>query len=113
MDSKSLPSEKPGEQGHHEMASDDADSQGEGASGKNGEEGQDGQQGDGKSGQSDKPQNGEKQDSKNASESSSLMSKMKDAFQNLFSKAKPQQNQPGSAQQGKDQKSARRALASR
>jgi hypothetical protein len=34
------------------------------------------------------------------------MSKMKDAFQNLLSKAKPQQNQQGSAQQGKDQKSA-------
>jgi hypothetical protein len=32
------------------------------------------------------------------------MSKMKDAFQNLLSKAKPQQNQQGSPQQGKDQK---------
>jgi hypothetical protein len=106
MDSKSLPSQKPGEQDDHEMASDDADSQGDGASGKNGEESQDGQQGEGKSGQSDKRENGEKQDSKSASESSSLMSKMKDAFQNLLSKAKPQQNQPGSAQQGKDQKSA-------
>jgi hypothetical protein len=106
MDSKSFPIQKPAEQGDNEMASDDADSQGEGASGKNGEESQNGQQGDGKSGQSDKQQNGEKQDSKNASESSSLMSKMKDAFQNLLSKAKPQQNQQGSAQQGKDQKSA-------
>src|ERR1035441_3320168 len=34
----------------------------------------------------EKPQNGEKQDAKNASESSSLMSKLKDAFQNLLSK---------------------------
>ena len=33
------------------------------------------------------------------------MSKMKDAFQNLLSKAKPQQNQQGQSQQGKDQKS--------
>ena len=106
MDAKSIPIQKPGEQGDNEMASDDADSEGEAASGKNGEESQNGQQGDSKGGQSDKQQNGEKQDSKNASESSSLMSKMKDAFQNLLSKAKPQQNQQGSAQQGKDQKSA-------
>jgi hypothetical protein len=105
MDSKSFSVQKPGEQGDNEMASDDADSEGEGASGKNGEESQNGQQGDSKGGQSDKQQKGEKQDSKNASESSSLMSKMKDAFQNLLSKAKPQQNQQGSAQQGKDQKS--------
>lgn len=106
MDAKTIPIQKQDEQGDSEMASDDADSQGEGANGKNGEEGQDGQQGDSKSGKGDKQQNGEKQDSKNASESSSLMSKMKDAFQNLLSKAKPQQNQQGQAQQGKDQKSA-------
>jgi hypothetical protein len=106
MDAKAIPIQKPGEQGDNEMASDDAESQGEGANGKNGEESQDGQQGDSKGGQSDKQQNGEKPDSKNASESSSLMSKMKDAFQNLLSKAKPQQNQQGQAQQGKDQKSA-------
>jgi hypothetical protein len=105
MDAKSLPTQKPGEQGDNEMASDDSDSQGEGAASQNSEEGQDGQQGDSKGGQSDK-QNGDKQDAKNASESSSLMSKMKDAFQNLLSKAKPQQNQQGSPQQGKDQKAA-------
>jgi hypothetical protein len=34
------------------------------------------------------------------------MSKMKEAFQNLLSKAKPQQNQQGQTQPGKDQKSA-------
>ncbi len=105
MDTKSLPMPKAAEQRDNEMASDDGDSQGEGASDKNGEESQDGQ-GDGKSGQSDKQQNGDKQDAKNASETSSLMSKMKDAFQNLLSKAKPQQNQQGSPQPGKDQKSA-------
>ena len=105
MDTKSLPSQKPGEQSDNEMASDDADSQNEGAQGKNGEESQDGQPGDSKNGQGDKQQNSEKQDSKNATESSSLMSKMKDAFQNLLSKAKPQQNQQGQSQQGKDQKS--------
>jgi hypothetical protein len=105
MDAKSIPIQKPGE-GDNEMASDDADSQGEDASGKSGEGSQDGQQGDSKGGKGEKPQNGEKPDAKNASESSSLMSKMKDAFQNLLSKAKPQQNQQGQAQQGKDQKSA-------
>ncbi|MCX6631979.1 MAG: hypothetical protein NTW28_30590 [Candidatus Solibacter sp.] len=102
MDAKSITIQKPGEQDDNEMASDDADSEGE-ASGKDGEESQNG---DGKSGKGEKSQNGEKQDSKNASESSSLLSKMKDAFQNLLSKAKSQQNQQTMAQQGKDQKSA-------
>src|SRR5450756_1577310 len=65
-----------------------------------------GQQGDSQGGKGEKPQNGEKPDVKNASESSSLMSKLKDAFQSLLSRAKPQQNQQGSPQQGKDPKSA-------
>jgi hypothetical protein len=104
MDAKSVPMQKPGERNDTEMASDDADSE-ESASGKNGDESQDGQQG-GKSAQSGKPQNGEKRDASNAGESSSLMNKLKDAFQNLLSKAKPRQSQQGSAQHGKDQKSA-------
>src|ERR1039457_4458601 len=95
--------QKPGERDDTQMASDDADSEGESANGKNGEESQDGQQGDSPSAQSGKPQNGEKREAGNAAESSSLMSKLKDAFQNLLSKAKPQQS---SAQHGKDQKSA-------
>jgi hypothetical protein len=106
MDAKSIPIQKPGEQGDNEMASDDADPEGESASAKNGEESQNGQQGDSQGGKGEKPQNGEKPDVKNASESSSLMSKLKDAFQSLLSRAKPQQNQPGSPQQSKDQKSA-------
>jgi len=106
MDAKSIPIQQPSEQGDNEMASDDADPEGESGSAKNGEEGQNGQQGDSKGGKGEKSQNGEKQDAKNASESSSLMNKLKDAFQNLLSKAKPQQNQQGSGQQGKDQKSA-------
>jgi hypothetical protein len=101
MDAKSVPMQKPGERNDTEMASDDADSEGESANGRNGEESQDG-----KSAQSGKPQNGEKRDASNAGESSSLMNKLKDAFQNLLSKAKPQQSQQGSAQHGKDQKSA-------
>ena len=106
MDAKSVPMQKPGERDDTQMASDDADSEGESANGKNGEESQDGQQGDSPSAQSGKPRNGEKREAGNASESSSLMSKLKDAFQNLLSKAKPQQSQQGSPQLGKDQKSA-------
>ena len=98
--------QKPGERNDTEMASDDADSEGESANGKNGEESQDGQQGGSKSAQSGKPQNGEKRDASTAGESSSLMNKLKDAFQNLLSKARPQQSQQGSAQPGKDRKSA-------
>jgi hypothetical protein len=106
MDAKSVPMQKAGERDDTQMAYDDADSDGEGANGKNGEESQDGQPGDSKSGNSGRQQNGEKRDPSNASESSSLMSKLKDAFQNLLSRARPQQNQQGSGQQGKDRKSA-------
>jgi hypothetical protein len=105
-DAKSVPMQKPGERNDTEMASDDADSEGESANGKNGEESQDGQQGGSKSAQSSKPQNGEKRDASNAGDSSSLMNKLKDAFQNLLSRAKPQQSQQGAPQHGKDQKSA-------
>jgi hypothetical protein len=105
MDARSIPIQKPGERADTEMASDDADSTGEG-NGKSGEESQSGQQGDAKSAQNGKLPNGEKQDPRNASESSSLMSKLKDAFQNLLSKTRPQQNQQGAPQQGKDQKTA-------
>jgi hypothetical protein len=104
VDSKSLPNQKPGEQSDSQMASDDSDSQND-AAGKNGEDSQDGQQGDSKAAPNDKQQNGEK-GAKDAGENSSLMSKMKEAFQNLLSKAKPQQNQQGQTQPGKDQKSA-------
>src|SRR5664279_2586195 len=69
MDAKSVPMQKPGERNDTEMASDDADSDGESANGKNGEESQDGQQGASKSAQSGKPQNGEKRDLSNAGES--------------------------------------------
>ena len=109
-DSKSSPGQKSSEQGDNQMASDDQDSQSEGNAGKSGEENQSGQQGDSKSGQSDKPQPGSKQDS-NANDNSSLMSKMKDAFQNLLSKVKPQQNQQGSPQQGNQEQNSRQGKA--
>jgi hypothetical protein len=104
MDAKSFAIPK-AEQRDNEMATDDAEADGESDSAQNGEESQDGQ-GDGKGSPSDKPQKGEKQDAKDAGDSSSLMSKLKDAFQNLLSKAKPQQNQQGSPQPGKDGKTA-------
>jgi len=106
-ESKSMPGQKSVEQqGDNQMASDDQeDAQSDAAGGKAGDENQNGQQGDSKSGQSEKQQNG-KQDSAN-NENSSLMSKMKDAFQNLMSKVKPQQNQQGAPQQGNQEQNSR------
>ena len=105
-EAKSIPGQKSSEQGDNEMASDDQDSQSDSNGGKAGDENQSGQQGDGKSGQSEKQQNGKQQDAANNNENSSLMSKMKDAFQNLMSKVKPQQNQQGAPQQGSPEQKA-------
>jgi hypothetical protein len=52
---------------------------------------------------SDKQNSGSK-DASNSSENSSLMSKVKDALQNIMSRMKPQQGQSGSQQQANDQK---------
>jgi hypothetical protein len=60
---------------------------------------QSGQQGDSK----DSKQGNSKQDANNSSENSSLMSKVKDAVQNLLSKMKPQQSQSGGQQQSGEQ----------
>jgi hypothetical protein len=60
-----------------------------------------GQQGNSK----DSKQGNSKQDANNSSENSSLMSKVKDAVQNLLSKMKPQQNQSGGQQQSGEQQS--------
>jgi hypothetical protein len=106
-DSKSAPGQKSSEQGDSQMASDDQDSQSDAKGGKEGDENQSGQQGDSKAGQSEKQQNGKHQDSANNDENSSLMSKMKDAFQNLMSKVKPQQNQQGAPQQGSQEQNSR------
>jgi hypothetical protein len=105
-ETKSAPGQKSSEQGDNEMASDDQDSQSDAKGGKEGDDNQSGQQGDSKSGQSEKQQNGKQQDQAN-NENSSLMSKMKDAFQNLMSKVKPQQNQQGSPQQGNQEQNSR------
>jgi hypothetical protein len=106
MNAQSVPMEKPGVRDDTEMAYDEADSEAEGANGKNGEENRDGQPGGGQSAQNGKTPNLEKRDGGGASESSSLMSKLKDAFQNLLSRAKAQPGRLGAPQQGKDQKSA-------
>ena len=104
-ETKSVPGQKTSEEGDNQMASDDQDSQSEGNTGRSGDDNQNGQQGD-KSGQSDKQQQGNQKES-NSNESSSLMSKMKDAFQNLLSKVKPQQNQQSSPQQGNQDQNSR------
>jgi hypothetical protein len=105
--SKSASNKKQGEQtADDQMAGDDQEEQGENSSGKNGDDNQAGQPGDGKSNQDKNQQPGNQRDANNPFENSSLMSKMKDAFQNLLSKVKPQPPQPGSQQQGApDQKS--------
>jgi hypothetical protein len=98
--------EKPGVREDTEMAYDEADSQAEGANGNNGEENRDGQPGASQSAQNGNTPNLEKRAPGGASESSSLMSKLKDAFQNLLSRANAQPGRQGAPQQGKDQKSA-------
>jgi hypothetical protein len=56
------------------------------------------------SGKQDQAQSGSKQQDANSSENSSLLSKVKDAVQNLLSRVKPQQGNQGSQQQaGADQ----------
>jgi hypothetical protein len=60
------------------------------------------QQGNGKQ---DSKQSSSKQDANNSNDSNSLMSKVKDAVQNLLSRMKPQQNQSGGQQQSGEQNS--------
>ena len=65
----------------------------------------DGQQGEGKSDPKQDP-NAKQDSNSNSGDSSSLMSKVKDAMQNLLSKMKPQQGQSGQQQQSMDQKNS-------
>jgi hypothetical protein len=89
------------EQGDDQMATDDQDPN-DGNAGKNGDEGQAGQQSDNRKNQGN--QQGKSQD-QNGNSDNSLMSKMKDAFQNLISRVKPQQNQQGGQQSAQEQQS--------
>jgi len=100
-DTKALSGKKQ-EQGDDQMATDDEES-GDSNAGKNGDDGQSGQQSDNKNKQGNQQQ-GKGQD-QNANNESSLMSKMKDAFQNLLSRVKPQQNQQGNQQGSQEQQS--------
>ena len=88
------------------MASDEADSEGESSGGKEGQEGRQGQAGEGRSGASEKQQAADRDSRKDAGESSSLMSKLKDAFQDLMSRTRPRQGEKGAGQQGKEKQQA-------
>lgn len=68
-----------------------------GNDGDNANSGQQGKQQEGKQGS-------QKQDPNNSGDNNSLMSKVKDAVQNLLSRMKPQQNQSGGQQQSGEQK---------
>jgi hypothetical protein len=94
--SKSGDGKKQADQPDDKMAGDDRESAGDGKSDGNSDD-PSGEQGDNKSNQSQN-QPDSKQDASSAGESSSLMSKVKDAMQNLFSR-KPQQNQSKSGEQ--------------
>jgi len=102
MSNSKAPGKKQADQPDSQMATDDQE-QGNDNGSKNSDEGQEGQQGDSKSQPKDQ-QPGNKQDANNNSENSSLMDKMKDAFQNLISKVKPQQQQQNGQQSSQDQK---------
>jgi hypothetical protein len=84
-----------------QMATDDQQQNGENGS-TNSDDNQDGQQGESKNSQQQSQQAGNKQEANSSNENSSIMDKMKDAFQNLLSKVKPQQQQSNGQQQ--DQK---------
>jgi len=83
--------------------------EGQSADSQNGDDDRAGNSADSESGQTgnskDAKQGNSKQDANNSGENSSLISKVKDAMQNLLSKMKPQQNQPGAQQQSGEQRS--------
>ena len=88
---------KQGEQPDDKMAGDDQEASGDSKSGGNSDDPA-GEQGDNKASQAQNPQDS-KQDASNAGDNSSLMSKVKDAMQNLLSRMKPQASQPKSGEQ--------------
>ena len=87
---------KPGDKGE-QSADAEQEAQAEGSEGQNGDK--QGQQG---NKQDAKQNSGGKQESGNGGEGSSLMSKMKDAFQNLLSSVRPPQTNPSNQQQNSD-----------
>jgi len=95
---------KQGDQPDDKMAGDDQEASGDSKTGSNSDDPA-GEQGDSKANQAKDSQNS-KPDASNAGENSSLMSKVKDAIQNLLSRMKPQASQPksGEQQNAQDQK---------
>jgi hypothetical protein len=81
---------------------DAGDGEGEERQANDGDNSGNGQQGANKGDQ--KRDSGSKQDANNSTDNSSLLSKVKDAWQNLLSRMKPQQGQTGSQQSSMDQK---------
>ena len=100
-DQKASSGKKP-DQGDDTMATDDEEAS-DANSGRNDDEGQAGQQADNKKSQGNQQQ-GKAQD-QNANSDNSVMNKLKDAFNNLMSRVKPQQNQ-GNQQGSQDQQQA-------
>lgn len=87
-----------------QKADGDQDAPGDERSGENGDDSQSGQNGN----KADSKQDASaKQDGNNSNENSSLLSKMKDAMQNLLSKMKPQQNQSGGQQQASGEQNSK------
>jgi hypothetical protein len=102
MDSPKSPAapsqgKKQADEGDQMAAGDDPDSPGDKNSGADGDENNSGKPNDGKSDQA-KNQQDSKQDGSNPGENSSILSKVKDAMQNLLSRMKPQQSNPGQQQ---------------
>jgi hypothetical protein len=96
-----MPGKQQGQQQpDNQMATDDQQNGENGST--NSDDNQNGQQGESKNSQQQNQQAGNKQEANSSNENSSIMDKMKDAFQNLLSKVKPQQQQSNGQQQ--DQK---------
>ena len=95
---------KQGDQPDDKMAGDDQEASGDSKSGGNSDDPA-GEQGDSKADQAKDSKNS-KPDASNSGENSSLLSKMKDAMQNLLSRMKPQASPPksGEQQNAQDQK---------
>jgi hypothetical protein len=94
-DSKSADSKQSADEGQQAEASDE-----ESAEGRDGNEGQGEGSGQQQNSKQDGKEGNNKQDAGNNGENNSLMSKVKDAVQNLLSRMKPQQNQNGQQQSG-------------
>jgi hypothetical protein len=92
---------KKSEDGQSQAESEQQEAGNEDRPGNDGDNASSGQQGN----KQDGKQGSQKQDANNSGDNNSLMSKVKDAVQNLLSRMKPQQNQSGGQQQQGEQNS--------